>query len=98
MRRKSEHGLYAVVFAAAILLAVLLAYQGFKRMGRDPLSWRPSGSGPRRAGKWDGVDRSPSQLPPLSLVGSRQGGAAPPKKAPPPAIPMPPITPDIEGD
>jgi len=95
--RDKDHGLYAVVFGAAILLALVLAWHGLKRMGKDPMTWRPSIMKGSRADKRDGMDRAPGELPPLSLVGGTAVTSGTRRRTQPPATPLPPITPDIEG-
>jgi hypothetical protein len=96
--RKGEDLLVnAVVVSALAVLAVVL-WVGGRRLYARWQTGRPAapvvqGGEPED----DGMDRPPTSIPPLSLVGLAPSSAtARPRPRPPAARPMPPITPDRE--
>ena len=100
MRPQEDDRLHALVVLSALVVLAIVVWAGGRRLygrwaaGRGAV---PSAavSGPRRD---DGVDRPPSFIPPLALVGVKPNARPPksPKPKPPAAVPMPPITPDKE--
>lgn len=96
--RKGEDALVtAVVVSAALVLAVVLWFGG-RRLYARWQTGRPAE--PVVIGEEepdDGMDRPPTSIPPLALVGLAPSSAtARPRPRPPAARPMPPITPDRE--
>lgn len=99
MRKQDEdHGLYGIVFTLAIVLALVLVYYGLRRAGRAPLSWPSAKSRPPVGDSRDGIDQAPGFVSPLRLHGpaGRTPSRGARRKRTPPAVPLPPIAPDIE--
>ncbi|HBL15761.1 MAG: hypothetical protein A2X36_13305 [Elusimicrobia bacterium GWA2_69_24] len=99
-REEPEHGLYGIVFGLALALALIIAYYGFRRMGKSPLDWRRGGEAVEVQGdSRDGIDRAPASVPPLSIINAPGKPLAAPRsrKTPAGAVPMGSITPDVES-
>jgi hypothetical protein len=93
---RDDHGLYGIVFAIALLLALTLVFYGVKRYVwkggkvRRPVHVQPTAQNDSR------TDRAPSIIPGVKL--KRVEGHVPSRrrKSVPPAIPQPPAAPDRE--
>lgn len=98
-REEPDHGLYGIVFGLALALALVIAYYGFRRMGKSPLDWRPGGGDVSVQGdSRDGIDRAPASVPPLSIINAPGKPLAAPRTGKTAgAVPMGSITPDVES-
>lgn len=97
MKRKGEDLLVTAVVVSALAVLAVVFWAGGRRLYARWQSGRPAAP-PVEGGaaQDDGVDRPPSQIPPLAMVGIAPAKPARPRQQPPAALPMPPITPDRE--
>lgn len=97
MKKKDEDLLHLAVVASAVLVLALVAWAGGRRLlarwGSGPEPVAPAAP-PRPAA--DGVDRPPTVIPPLALVGVKPETPSSRPRTQPAARPMPPVTPDRE--
>ena len=96
--RERDHGLYGLVIGTAVLLAAVILYFGARRLLSRPAP-RPvppveTPPEPQPEPAATRTETPATFLPPLQII--RKAGKPPQHK--PPAIPMPPIKPDREGD
>lgn len=98
-KRGAEDTLVTVVVISALVVLGLVFWAGGRRLYSRWQVGRGTGPGPAqtRPRVDDGVDRPPTMIPPLAMVGIAPS-TSPPRNRPktPAALPMPPITPDRE--
>ncbi|TBR20094.1 hypothetical protein EPO15_13620 [bacterium] len=96
-KNKGEDALVWAAVAAALAVLAVTGWVGGRRLYARWQSGRPAPTAPveRPSVPEDGVDRPPTVIPPLAMVGIAPA-AKPPRNRPKPpaALPMPPITPD----
>ncbi|MBI5598048.1 MAG: hypothetical protein HY928_18350 [Elusimicrobia bacterium] len=97
MKQKDDDLLHNTVVAAALAVLGVVLWVGGSRLYRRWQAGRPTVSAPAQPppAADDGIDRPPSGIPPLSLVGLHPRTPNKPKPQPA-AVPKPPITPDRE--
>lgn len=95
--RKGEDLLVTAVVVSALAVLAVVFWVGGRRLYARWQTGRPAVPVvPREPAQDDGVDRPPSQIPPLAMVGIAPAKPARPRAPQPAALPMPPITPDRE--
>ena len=97
MKQRDDDLLHNAVVAAALAVLAIVVWVGGGRLYRRWQAGRSASAVPAAPvpEQEAGVDRPPSAIPPLSLVGIQSGAASKPKSQPA-AVPKPPITPDRE--